>query len=459
MKHLIPGLIIFLFFPKTIFSQGWCNGSQVLLNEFHTVDSQDVVYKTATQIDEFSFNVPVDVRLKVFYPNDLQPGEKRPLITLVHGGFFIGGDYKDFNTAASALAQKGFVAATIGYRLCRRVDCLLAQSTGNFCNLSWGNSFMPSAYVATVDVNDGIRWLQDHHSALHLDPDRIAVVGGSAGAYTAFNVAFTQQAEMQQVIPSAGTGGKYLNETLDPVSGIRAVVSLAGGMFSTEWINQEITTDNIAVGIFHGTHDGIVGYDDDRAIPCCNTYQTLIHGGCSIAERVRDLGGTIYLNTGQGFGHDAGDPQWAQQVLEQLPAFLVKTVVCGETFQQHTLVQRNPPLPECSGWTAPPVCDALPIGPPITTSAPNEYTPTATLSLQPNITSDVARLTVTSPDDEGEWYLQIVRLDGHEIQHQRIQILPEYVLDLSAKPSGMYLLVLKNFKTAQKQVLKIIKKP
>ncbi|MBK7338818.1 MAG: alpha/beta hydrolase fold domain-containing protein [Saprospirales bacterium] len=54
------------------------------------------------------------------------------------------------------------------------------------CNVSWGNSLVPSAYIAATDVADAIRWLQDHASDYYIDPDQVVVSGHSAGAWTPY---------------------------------------------------------------------------------------------------------------------------------------------------------------------------------------------------------------------------------------------------------------------------------
>ncbi len=361
-------LLAVLLFTNTALSnaQGYCADGTVYLTENHQVTYDDVVYKQAAAIDEWFFEIPEDVRLRVYHPTDLPAGAKRPLVVLIHGGYFIAGSYLDFDAFAKRFAELGFVAATIDYRLCKRNDCLLANVISP-CNISWGSSFMPSAYVAAVDVNDGIRWLQQHAQDYAIDPEKIIVSGHSAGAFTALNVAFLDQTEIQQVIAGAGLPGHdYISEPLDPVEGIQAVVPMAGATLNLDWIEaSEIVDDNIAVGVIHGTADGVVGYGATEAIPCCNTYQTIVYGGCSVAGRVQELGGNLFMLSGEGFGHDIGDSLFLEMIMEQVPAFIVKTVICGESISLHSAVERDPPLNVCPDGSeqAPPICDVLPLTP------------------------------------------------------------------------------------------------
>lgn len=45
------------------------------------------------------------------------------------------------------------------------------------------------------------------------------------------------------------------------MDGIRAVVPMAGAILNLDWIEEsEVIGENIAVGIVHGTADGVVWY-------------------------------------------------------------------------------------------------------------------------------------------------------------------------------------------------------
>jgi dienelactone hydrolase len=369
MKPIFTSCLIVLFLLRNAspaYAQGYCADGIVYFTENHTVAYDDVVYKQAAAIDEWFFEIPQNIRLRVYHPTDLTEGDKRPLIVLIHGGFFIAGSYLDFDAFAKRFAELGFIAATIDYRLCKRNDCLLANVISP-CNISWGNSIRPSSYVAAVDVNDGIRWLQQHAADYFIDPEKVIVSGHSAGAFTALNVAFLDQSEIQQIMPGAGLPGHdYLSEPLDPVEGIQAVVSMAGATLNPDWIEaSEIIDEQIAVGLVHGTSDGVVDYGAAEVIPCCNTYQTIVYGACPVAERVQELGGNLFILSGEGFGHDINDSLFLESIMEQVPAFIIKTVLCGESISLHTSVQREQALDGCPNGSeqASPVCDVLPITP------------------------------------------------------------------------------------------------
>jgi len=81
-----------------------------------------------------------------------------PLVVWIHGGGFVGGNKRP--TPAVRLLEEGFAVASIEYR---------------FLNTA--------PFPAQVhDCKAAIRWLRAHAKEYNLDPDRIGVWGGSAGA-------------------------------------------------------------------------------------------------------------------------------------------------------------------------------------------------------------------------------------------------------------------------------------
>ncbi len=91
-----------------------------------------------------------------------------PLIVFIHGGGWKSGDRADYLVYLLAFAKKGYVTATVSYRL---------------LNLA--------PYPACAeDITDAVAWLYQHGDQYGYDPDRIALVGGSAGAHLAMLAAY-----------------------------------------------------------------------------------------------------------------------------------------------------------------------------------------------------------------------------------------------------------------------------
>ena len=106
-------------------------------------------------------------------PGDTAPGTRRAGILLIHGGGWIGGNRKDVTNEAKAVAKAGYVAVSIGYRLCNGParDEDPSQPVRN-------------RYPAQIDdCQRAVRWVRKHASEFQLDPDRLGAVGWSAGGH------------------------------------------------------------------------------------------------------------------------------------------------------------------------------------------------------------------------------------------------------------------------------------
>jgi len=134
------------------------------------------------------------LRLDVAGPKG--PHDPAPALIFVHGGAWEGGNKRGLRRYIHRWAERGYVAASIEYRL-------RAEAT------------FPAALH---DTKCAVRWLRAHASERGVDPDRIALVGFSAGGHLVLLAAYT--ADMAEL---EGEGGHA-----DQSSRVRAVVSFYG---------------------------------------------------------------------------------------------------------------------------------------------------------------------------------------------------------------------------------------
>ena len=100
--------------------------------------------------------------------------EKYPAVLLVHGGGWISGSKANVRPLALELANHGYVAVTVEYRLSTE-----------------------AVYPAAVkDLKAAIRWMRDQAEAFKIDKNRIAILGNSAGAQLATLVGVTGDSEL-----------------------------------------------------------------------------------------------------------------------------------------------------------------------------------------------------------------------------------------------------------------------
>jgi acetyl esterase/lipase len=92
-----------------------------------------------------------------------------PAILCIHGGGFRAGDRQGYDGLCIRLAQHGYVAATVTYRLAPKYQ-------------------FPAA---VYDCKAAVRWLRANAAKYHIDPERIGVTGGSAGGHLALFLGVT----------------------------------------------------------------------------------------------------------------------------------------------------------------------------------------------------------------------------------------------------------------------------
>lgn len=86
---------------------------------------------------------------------------RAPAILCIHGGGFRAGKREGWDERCRKLAERGYVAATVTYRLAPKYQ-------------------FPAAIY---DVKAAVRWLRANADKYRIDPERIGVVGDSAGGH------------------------------------------------------------------------------------------------------------------------------------------------------------------------------------------------------------------------------------------------------------------------------------
>src|SRR6056300_72563 len=120
---------------------------------------ENIVYK---QIDK------TKLKLDVYYPSDFE-GKNFPAVLLIHGGGWLTGSRENQQIMAQNLAFHGYVAITVSYRL-----------------------GLEATYPAAVnDIKDAIIWAKQKAKKYHINKDKIAILGASAGAQLATLVGVT----------------------------------------------------------------------------------------------------------------------------------------------------------------------------------------------------------------------------------------------------------------------------
>jgi acetyl esterase/lipase len=112
-------------------------------------------------------------RADLYLPTNTLAGEPHPAVVIIHGGGWSGGrrDAEREQNIGTNLALQGYVGMSIDY--------VLASKT----HATWPQNL--------YDCKTAVRWLRKNAERLRIDPNRIGVIGGSAGGHLAAMVTLT----------------------------------------------------------------------------------------------------------------------------------------------------------------------------------------------------------------------------------------------------------------------------
>ena len=130
-----------------------------------------------------------------------------PAIVFIHGGGWSGGSRQGYQGEIQEAAKRGYVAATISYRLMKYDEAKKETTTAT-----------PIFPAQIHDAKAAIRWLRANAKKCNVDPNRIGVTGASAGGHLSLLVGLTD--------PASGLEGDSGNP--DQSSRVQAVVNVFG---------------------------------------------------------------------------------------------------------------------------------------------------------------------------------------------------------------------------------------
>lgn len=237
------------------------------------------------------------LQLNLARPKDLTT--PAPAVLCIHGGGFRAGKRDRWNDLCKRLAERGYVAATVSYRLAPKYQ-------------------FPAA---VHDVKAAVRWLRAHADELKIDPARIGVVGDSAGGHLAQFLGVTSGVRQFE-----GDGGNA-----DRSSGVTCVVNYYGPSDFTKSYGKSVDADEV-LPLFLG---GDVEHERKRHILASPLYWVtpeaaptlLIHGtedpyvAFEQAQWIHDrlqaaeVDVTLLKLEGAGHGFKGADAERAEQAL------------------------------------------------------------------------------------------------------------------------------------------------
>ncbi|MEM9718819.1 MAG: T9SS type A sorting domain-containing protein [Bacteroidota bacterium] len=251
----------------------------------------------------------------------------RPTLILAFGGGFTDGQREDMAELCRRFARKGFVAATIDYRILDAID---------FLTITDSTKALEFVLRAAQDVKASIRYMRslaDGENIYRIDPDNIFVGGVSAGAIAANHAVYLDSTdEVSDAIRTgiANTGG-WLGNSNDLThfsSEVSGVISWSGALNNDAWIDP---SDPPLITV-HEEGDEVVPYTTSQLQVGVNVFVTF-KGSFHLESKAQEVGlysETIVFqdrNTHVSYFLE-GDQEEEDSVINQSAAF-IKTVACG----------------------------------------------------------------------------------------------------------------------------------
>lgn len=214
----------------------------------------EVDFFTNTQIDSLNNvtygnalnweGVSEALKMDIYFPkNEIDPLTERPFILLIHGGGFVEGDKSRYKFECKKLAKKGFVVATMNYRL--------GYDESDSSNL------VNAVYRAQQDANAALRYSIEIAPTIEIDTSWMFLGGGSAGSITSLFTKYMNQEEwnllfsdIEPVLGSIDTSGNKLPHTFE----IKGLLNQWGAAPDNATNADEL----IPMISFHGALDNIV---------------------------------------------------------------------------------------------------------------------------------------------------------------------------------------------------------
>ncbi len=241
------------FMNESFLKMAYSVGLLDLINTNPEVPGNIDVYKDITykSIDT------VQLKLDIYRKKDIK--KPTPVLVFIHGGAWKKGKRQDYLPYLVDYAKKGYITVTISYRL----------------------SPVATFPAAVEDVKCAIRWIRKNAALYSMDPENIAVIGGSAGGHLALMLGYTKDGQFTGDCPdSLSSRVQAVVDFYGPVDlttpyarSASSVIKFLGttydedpGIFRDASPKSYISPGDPPTLIFQGTIDSLVPYSQSDSL-------------------------------------------------------------------------------------------------------------------------------------------------------------------------------------------------
>jgi len=206
-----------------------------------------------------------------------------------HGGSLISGSRSDMGAFCADFARRGYVSATIEYRL-------------GIESPKGVNTILEALLRGVQDTKAAVRFFRSKAALYGIDTSQIYLEGSSAGSMVAVHYAYWNEDEIPTNINQAKWGdieGASGNPGFS--SAIKGIINYCGSILDPTWIDA----NEVPVANFHGLLDTIVPPDSGVS----TDFTIKMYGGVAISRTATQLGiynqGAFFPLMGHGGNEDS----------------------------------------------------------------------------------------------------------------------------------------------------------
>jgi para-nitrobenzyl esterase len=306
----------------TINISAQCNG-RYQTDIFSTIDVSTVQYGTSIDLNGSTVNLMMDI-----YQPQGDTEINRPLIILAHGGSFSAGSKNDADQVyfATELAKKGYVCATINYRLAANAFSLIVEETT-----------VKVVFMAVQDGKAAVRFFRKDAATTDtykIDSDQIMFGGTSAGGILGVNLTYLDDVSDLLSLPNGANWQTWMSQVggLEGASGnpgycsrTNGTFSFAGGISDPNWIDANDVP-------WYGSHaEGDQTVQIGYGQPLSGFTPVYLYGSDSISERLNQINTYNEYDRYTGAAHPpfSGSSQIMADNKDSLAVFLYNILDCN----------------------------------------------------------------------------------------------------------------------------------
>ncbi len=207
---------------------------------------EDTTYATALNVN----NEMQSLEMDIYMPNQsIDNLQERPFILLIHGGGFYAGDKSNMTFECLEFAKRGFVTATMEYRLGNESDS--------------GMESLKRSYRARQDGHAAIRFIVENATNLGIDTSWMFIGGYSAGTLLSLDLIYGEQSEWDLYFPSISAELGATNTSGNSLTHNFSLKGIYNNCGSATSLNVD-ANEMIPSIAFHKEYDHLVAIDSSN---------------------------------------------------------------------------------------------------------------------------------------------------------------------------------------------------